>query len=285
MTKRIIADDSVVSALPGPIALVTTVDANGNVNVAPKSWISVITGRPVRYAVGCNRGHHTAQNLLATGECVLNFPADDLAERAWAAHVFREPGPDELAARGLTPVPAFKVRPPLIAECKAHIEARLEQVLWYGDECVLILVEVAVSADEAACEAPDPWAVLRPIFYLKPGTFGVIDHANPVGRPRTEEDDTRYVITLTRKPDRQLTPDLIRAHVAHLQRLDEQGRLVLCGPFADGEGGMVIVRAASLEEARSIAEADPFVASGAETCQVRQWALSNRANNHMGFGD
>lgn len=99
------------------------------------------------------------------------------------------------------------------------------------------------------------------------------------------DDFIRYVVTLTPRPGAKLTPDLIRAHVAHLRQLDAAGRLVLCGPFGDGGGGMAIIRAASLEEATALAAADPFVLAGAEDFTVRVWHLSCEANNHMGYGD
>ncbi|MCP4448185.1 MAG: hypothetical protein GY811_23035 [Myxococcales bacterium] len=47
---------------------------------------------------------------------------------------------------------------------------------------------------------------------------------------------------------------------------------------------MIIARAASENEARLIAEADPFVTSGAETYELRRWELSRRGNNHLGMG-
>jgi len=98
------------------------------------------------------------------------------------------------------------------------------------------------------------------------------------------DDFTRYVITLTKRPGQRLSEPLIRAHVAHLRQLDAAGRLILCGPFADGQGGMIIVRAGSLAEAEAIAQADPFVTSGTEDYTVRTWHLSCEANNHMGMG-
>ncbi len=170
------------SPLAGPLFLVTTVNAQGWTNVAPKSLVSFITVSPPRIVVGCNRGHHTAQNLLASGECVLNLPNDGLASRVWAAAEPREPAPDEVEARGFTPIPALRVRPPRLAECAAHIECRLEGVQWYGDECALILGVVAASADAAACDAEDPYAVLRPIFFLAPGIFGTIREGRPVAQ-------------------------------------------------------------------------------------------------------
>lgn len=266
--------------LAGPIALVTTIDQEGHVNVAPKSWISHICRSPNLFVLGCSREHHTARNLLANGECVLNFPSDAQAQATWAAHHYLEPGPDELTRRGFTPVPAEKVAPPRLRECPAHIEGRVESVKWYGDECIFLIEEVARSVDERIAAAPDPYALLRPIFYLGPGTYGVIERSRPVD---SAEDWVRYVITLTRRPGTARPMELIKAHVAHLQRLDAAGRLVLAGPFDDGAGGMAIIRAASPEEAEALAAADPFVQSGAYHFQVRKWHLSCEANKHMGI--
>lgn len=165
------------SPMAGPIALVTTVDTCGNVNVAPKSWISCVSARPLLFVIGCNRYHHTAINLLTTKECVLNFPGDDLAVKTWEAHHYREPGPDEVTARAFTAIPSLLVAPPRLQECRAHIEGRLESVKWYHDECVLFVEAVAASADAEAFEVEDPYAYLRPIFFLEPGTYGTIERS------------------------------------------------------------------------------------------------------------
>ncbi len=162
------------SPLAGPIALVTTVDADGHVNVAPKSLINFITVRPLRVFLGCNREHHTARNLLGNGECVLNFPGDDLVAKVWAAAEVREPGEGEVAARGLTDIPAERVAPPRILECRYHVECRFEAVHWFQDECVFFLDVLAASVDRDAFSAKDPYAILRPVFFLEPGTYGTI---------------------------------------------------------------------------------------------------------------
>jgi uncharacterized protein YciI len=94
----------------------------------------------------------------------------------------------------------------------------------------------------------------------------------------------RYVILLSQVPGKSLTEELIRAHVAGLKRLEEEGKLVLCGPFLDYKGGMAIIRADSLEEARALAESDPFVQAGVETYEVRTLHLSCKENNHMEMG-
>ncbi len=62
------------------------------------------------------------------------------------------------------------------------------------------------------------------------------------------------------------------AHVARLQTLQEQGRLILAGPFpavdandpgaAGFSGSLIVAEFASLQEAESWAQADPYVAAG-----------------------
>lgn len=62
------------------------------------------------------------------------------------------------------------------------------------------------------------------------------------------------------------------AHVARLQLLQEQGRLILAGPFpavdavdpgaAGFSGSLIVAEFASLQEAESWAQADPYVAGG-----------------------
>ncbi|TVY00288.1 YciI family protein [Paenibacillus cremeus] len=62
----------------------------------------------------------------------------------------------------------------------------------------------------------------------------------------------------------------------HLDYLESQralGRIFANGRFVDGWGGMVIYRAASIEEAQQWAEDDPFVRHGARRCEVHEWDM------------
>jgi uncharacterized protein YciI len=61
------------------------------------------------------------------------------------------------------------------------------------------------------------------------------------------------------------------AHLAYINRLFKEGKVVMAGPFADGRGGMVLYRTESEEEARRLAEQDPEVAEGARTLELREW--------------
>jgi len=76
--------------------------------------------------------------------------------------------------------------------------------------------------------------------------------------------ENRLFVMLMEKV-KPFTDEVIARHREHLRNLDEYGKLVLCGPFADYPGGMVVVKTQSYEEARGICESDPFIAEGYET--------------------
>ncbi|PPK76793.1 uncharacterized protein YciI [Lacrimispora xylanisolvens] len=83
------------------------------------------------------------------------------------------------------------------------------------------------------------------------------------------------------KNQKPLNEELIKEHVEHLKSLKSQGKLVLCGPFSDYPGGMVVYLADNLEEATSIAKSDPFISSGCKTFEVRTLEVANEENNYL----
>ena len=78
-----------------------------------------------------------------------------------------------------------------------------------------------------------------------------------------------------------INKELIEGHVEHLKELNGKGKLVLCGPFTDYPGGMVIFSADDLEEATRIAQSDPFIASGCKSFELRTVELANEDNNYL----
>lgn len=52
------------------------------------------------------------------------------------------------------------------------------------------------------------------------------------------------------------------AHLARMDRLDAQGRVVLAGPLTDAAGSLIVIEAASLAEAEAFIQDDPYVVHG-----------------------
>ncbi len=62
-------------------------------------------------------------------------------------------------------------------------------------------------------------------------------------------------------------------HLAHLERGEHEGTIYARGRFSDGAGGLIIYRAESMEEARRLAEQDPYVSSGARRLELHEWEM------------
>lgn len=95
---------------------------------------------------------------------------------------------------------------------------------------------------------------------------------------------TRFAIILDQIEGSAPTPEDIKGHIAYLRRLEKDGALVMAGPFTNHKGGMVVIKAATLEDAHKVAATDPFVANKIRRCEIRQWELSCEENNHLGRG-
>ena len=162
------------SPLVGQIVLVTTVDGEGAENVSTKSWVSMAAFNPPVLSFGCNLQHRTAKNVLATGDFVVNVPGSDLVEKAW--EIADLPPPRSLDRVGLTGLPAIKVRPRRIAECRAHFECSLDSWKAWGEEVTLFGRMVSFSMDEEMLEGDslDRYERLGLSVYLEDRTYGVV---------------------------------------------------------------------------------------------------------------
>jgi uncharacterized protein YciI len=70
-------------------------------------------------------------------------------------------------------------------------------------------------------------------------------------------------------------------HGAYMQRLLEQGRLFAAGGYVNADGGMAMVTAASIEEARAMLAADPAITSGIFVAELRHWRPRFRTDDPL----
>jgi uncharacterized protein len=61
-------------------------------------------------------------------------------------------------------------------------------------------------------------------------------------------------------------------HAAYMRLLQTEGRLFAGGGYASDDGGMAIVIAANIEDARAILAADPAITSGIFVAELRHWS-------------
>jgi uncharacterized protein YciI len=88
-----------------------------------------------------------------------------------------------------------------------------------------------------------------------------------------------WVITTKTVVDREKAVPLLKAHLEHQVRLEKEGVMFGAGPLRHPDGsradlGLIVIRAASAEEARRIADSDPMHRAGARTYTLHEWTLN-----------
>jgi len=210
-----------------PVVLIGSVNEDQSFNLAPMSsafWLGW------RCVIGLGLGSQTAQNLLRTGECVLNLPSEHevAAVNRLALTTGRDPVPpfkasrgyrhlrDKFAEAGLTPQASETVMSPRVRECPVQMEAVLEATHGVADGDPLLQGKIAsfelriqrVHLDERILVAgerdrvdPDKW---RPLIMSFQKFYGLAP-------------DQLHDSTLSRIPEAMYrSPDVDRARSAAL---------------------------------------------------------------------
>jgi flavin reductase (DIM6/NTAB) family NADH-FMN oxidoreductase RutF len=109
---------------PGPVVLVTTAH-KGRSNIMAMSWHMMVEFEPPLIACVVSNANYSFAALRATKECVIALPAVELAPKVVEIGNCSGQDVDKFSRFGLTPMPAERVAPPLVAECFANLECRV----------------------------------------------------------------------------------------------------------------------------------------------------------------
>lgn len=112
---------------PGPVVMVSTTN-----NIMTMSWHMMIDFEPP--IIGCviSNRNHTFNILKKTKECVINIPSVELAAKVVAVGNTTGRRVDKFKEFHLTPLPASKVKAPLIEECFANLECKVVDTTKYN---------------------------------------------------------------------------------------------------------------------------------------------------------
>ena len=129
--------------VPRPIALVTTLNLNDQVNAAPFSFFNLMGSSPPVVALGIGNREPGAPkdsraNIERTGEFVISLVHAPLAEAMNVCGIDFPAGVSELRAAKLTTAACVKVQTPRIAEALVQMECRLASVVEVGDNQIVL---------------------------------------------------------------------------------------------------------------------------------------------------
>lgn len=141
---------SVALFQPWRPVLVSSMNSDGSVNVAPFSWVTPVSMCPPMVSLALMstlKRQHTLENIEREGEFVVNLPDMQIVEQMIRTAYNYPEGMSKFTLVGFGVHPSQVVQPPGVAECRAHLECKLTFSRPTGDHTLLVAEVVAASYD------------------------------------------------------------------------------------------------------------------------------------------
>jgi len=168
------------SLIPGPIVLISTYNSKKEPNIAPKSWLQMVSFEPPILMFSGTKGNTTERNIIATKCFGVNFVDSSMVSKVYGCTKWF--GKGRIEKTGLTLIDASKIYAPLVDDCKAHLECRLHSTKEVGTSFVIFGEIVAASIWEEILhvEHEKRYKLLDQIVFLEEGIFSRINKISKV---------------------------------------------------------------------------------------------------------
>jgi len=122
------------SIAPRPIALASTVDLAGNVNLSPFSFFNLFSYNPALVIFSPSRRgrdnttKHTLENIYEVPEVAINICDYDMVHQVSLSSTEYPRNTDEFIKAGFTRLPSTVIRPPRVKEAKVQMECKVTEI-------------------------------------------------------------------------------------------------------------------------------------------------------------
>ncbi len=154
---------------PLPVVMVSCGTKPEDYNIITISWSGTVNTDPPMVSISVREKRHSYKLIKDAGEFVINLTTRELTKAADWCGVRSGEKYDKFKEMNLTPVPASKIKTPLIAESPVNIECKIKQVINLGSHHLFLAEVVAVDVAEKYLDKKTDKFDLRqtdPVAYL-----------------------------------------------------------------------------------------------------------------------
>jgi flavin reductase (DIM6/NTAB) family NADH-FMN oxidoreductase RutF len=160
---------------PMHTVLVSCVGKTGKPNVLPLAWAMPTSRDPALVAVSVAPSRYSHALIEETGEFVVNLPTLKIIEETLACGRTSGKNTDKFAETGLTPLPARKVKAPIIKECVAHLECKLHSQFKTGDHTIFVGEVIEAYVNKGAFTDKYNIDKAKMLYHLGGNVFATLD--------------------------------------------------------------------------------------------------------------
>jgi flavin reductase (DIM6/NTAB) family NADH-FMN oxidoreductase RutF len=134
--------------VPRPIAWITSVSAQGVVNLAPFSTCTIVQYDPpllgvnMMFRAGDGSRKDTARNAIESGEFIVHIADDSMVDALHASGFSHPPEVSEVELLDLPTVPGVDVAVPRLRDAPLALECKLFRVITFGPGSEFVVGEI-----------------------------------------------------------------------------------------------------------------------------------------------
>ena len=159
---------------PRLVVLVSCVDEAGKANVITLAWSMPVSINPPVVAISVAPKRYSHLLIEKTKEFVINVPTMDIIRETLFCGRRSGKTYDKFKETGLTPLPAKMIQTPIIKECVAHLECRLQQQITIGDHTLFIGRVLTAYADDGVFDEKFDLKKVKPVYHMGGDDFATL---------------------------------------------------------------------------------------------------------------
>ncbi len=161
---------------PMHTVLVSCVGKDGKPNIITLAWAMPTSINPPLVAVSIAPRRHSHSLIEETGEFVVNIPTMEILDATFYCGRVSGRDHDKFKEAKLTPMPARRVKPPIIKECVAHLECKLHSQFKTGDHTIFVGEIIGAYANKECFTSAGGYDLekARMIFHLGGDEFATL---------------------------------------------------------------------------------------------------------------
>lgn len=154
--------------VPTPVVLLSCKGKTGKPNLITLAWAGVCCSEPPVIGVAIRPRNRWSYHLVKeSGEFVANIPTEKIVRKVDFCGTVSGKDHDKFKEAGLTPIPATKVKSPLVKECPVNMECKVIQVIPLGTHDLFLgqVLEVHVDEKLFSEDGQPDFARIKPFVY------------------------------------------------------------------------------------------------------------------------
>ncbi|MEW6456254.1 MAG: flavin reductase family protein [Acidobacteriota bacterium] len=104
------------SLIPGPVVLISTYNSKKEPNIAPKSWLQMVSFEPPILMFSGTKGNTTERNIIEHNCFAVNFVDSSMASEVFESIKWH--GKERIERTGFKIIEAKKIYAPLVDDCR-----------------------------------------------------------------------------------------------------------------------------------------------------------------------